>query len=647
MTVLSPLRALVAAGCLVPFAGAQTTSTSTLRLNEVLLTQAGDDTAEFIELSGVPGTRLDHHYVIVLEGDAPEAGQVDQLWSLHGHIISDQGTFVIGGPNVATANMLLSDAARDAGQHGWDMLEPGTQTMFLAHIPGIGTARSIVEMIDKNLDPDGDGLTILSLHPRIELLDSIALWDGDAQDRTFEFARLLGPVAGRAPAGVQRSGAGAQLWCDDRFLGPLDLGTPGLPNPMTGCTGTTVLAGAPPGYYSSINDTTSALLRATLHNVIDDHTRLPYTSGSTDTWDVLELAQENPASSSQIIDVYYNAAFPKGSGSYNREHTWPKSFGFPNDSTSNYPYTDCHLLRICDGGYNSSRSNKPYRNCNPGCDEEPTFLGGSGTFPGNSNWTSGNFDTGTWQVWAGKKGDVARGLLYADVRYEGGNHGGTGHSEPNLILTDSQSLISNSQTGSNISTAYMGLRSVLLQWHLDDPVDDFERDRNDMVYAFQGNRNPFVDHPEWVDCVFHGACVVAEAVNYCDPSQLNSISASATMDHFGSLTVADDDLTLVAFNMPPNKFGFFMCSLTQGLVLNPGGSEGHLCLGGQIGRFFNQIQSTGLFGTFQIPIDLGALPVTPTAMVLPGQTWNFQAWYRDNIPAATSNFTDGYSITFD
>jgi endonuclease I len=280
------------------------------------------------------------------------------------------------------------------------------------------------------------------------------------------------------------------------------------------CIGSTALADPPPGYYSTVDDTSGATMRSTLHAVIDDHTRFPYTSGGTDTWDILEDAQENPSSSSQVIDIYRNRAYTKmggGSGPYNREHTWPKSYGFPNDGASNYPYTDCHQLHLCDSGYNSSRSNKPFRNCNSGCSEETTDAnngegGGSGSYPGNSNWTSGSFASGTWETWIGRRGDVARTMFYLDVRYEGGTHGVTNHNEPNLILTNTESLIDNSNTGSNESVAYMGILSVLRQWHLDDPVDDFERDRNDVVFGYQGNRNPFVDHPEWVACLYDSAC---------------------------------------------------------------------------------------------------------------------------------------------
>jgi endonuclease I len=279
-------------------------------------------------------------------------------------------------------------------------------------------------------------------------------------------------------------------------------------------TGALLAPLAPAGYYSAVDASSAGALRSSLHAVIDDHTRFPYTSTAIDTWNVLEAAQEDPGHAGNILDLYGNASFQKQGGGntlYNREHTWPSSYGFPNDGSQNYPYTDCHHLFLSDDSYNSSRSNKPYRTCSAACSEKPTLVndglgGGSGVYPGNSNWTSGSYTAGTWEVWGGRRGDVARALFYMDVRYEGGAHGVTGAAEPNLILTDNEAQIANSNTGSNESVAYMGVRSVLLQWHADDPVDDLERARNDVVYSYQGNRNPFVDHPEWVNCVFNGVC---------------------------------------------------------------------------------------------------------------------------------------------
>ena len=72
-----------------------------------------------------------------------------------------------------------------------------------------------------------------------------------------------------------------------------------------------LLAQAPPNYYQSIDATSAATLRATLHDVIDDHQRFPYTSGATDTWDILKIADQDPTNSGRILDVYRNATYPK------------------------------------------------------------------------------------------------------------------------------------------------------------------------------------------------------------------------------------------------------------------------------------------------------------------------------------------------
>ncbi len=273
-------------------------------------------------------------------------------------------------------------------------------------------------------------------------------------------------------------------------------------------------AQVPAGYYDTIDTTNGSTLRSTLHDVVDDHTRFPYTASTTDTWDIINLADEDPNNINNIIDVYKNASYTKiagGVGAYNREHSWPKSYGFPDDGTGVYPYTDCHHLFASDAGYNSARSNLPFRWCDASCTEQTTLFndgrgGGSGVYPGNSNWQSGSFTQGTWETWNGRKGDVARAIFYMDIRYEGGSHSVTGFSEPDLIVTDNESLIDASNTGSNQSVAYMGMLSVLLQWHAQDPPDSREIWRNEVVFSFQGNRNPFIDHPEWVECLHNDVC---------------------------------------------------------------------------------------------------------------------------------------------
>ncbi|PAJ75300.1 hypothetical protein CJF42_05940 [Pseudoalteromonas sp. NBT06-2] len=289
---------------------------------------------------------------------------------------------------------------------------------------------------------------------------------------------------------------------------------------------TSAFATIPTNYYETVDTSSATALRNSLHAIIDDHTRFPYTSSQTDTWDILETADQDPSNASNVITIYRNASYLKehgGNSFYNREHTWPKSYGFPDDNSSNSPYTDAHHLFIADSGYNSSRSNKPYANCDSNCDEKVTKSnndrGGI-----NSNWTGGSYSTGSWETWDARKGDVARALMYMAIRYEGGVHNETGASEPDLILTDDRNLISASNTGSNESIAYMGLKSTLIQWHKGDPVDDFEKRHTDAVYAHQGNRNPFVDHPEYVACVFESICDgEADVIAPNAPSNLNGI----------------------------------------------------------------------------------------------------------------------------
>ena len=271
--------------------------------------------------------------------------------------------------------------------------------------------------------------------------------------------------------------------------------------------------GTPTGYYSHVNTSSASQLRCSLHETIKGHTVYPYSGGTTNTWSILEIADEDPNNSGRILDAYRNRSFVKvtdraGSGSglkYNREHSWPNSLGFGtatgNKGLPNAPYTDTHMLYLTDSAYNADRGNKPYANCSlsSGCGERVTeanggYGGGSGAYPGNSNWfKTPDGNAGSFEVWGHRKGDMARAVMYMAIRYEGGSDANTGQSEPDLELTDDRSKI----VITSSSPAYMGLLSTLLQWHQADPPDAAEKARNEVIYSFQGNRNPFIDHPEW------------------------------------------------------------------------------------------------------------------------------------------------------
>jgi endonuclease I len=272
-----------------------------------------------------------------------------------------------------------------------------------------------------------------------------------------------------------------------------------------------IASSAGTGYYGRVNTSSASQLRCSLHATIRGHTAYPYSGSGTSTWTILEIADEDPNNSGRILDAYRNRSYAKvtdraGNGTglkYNREHTWPNSLGF-GSSTGNLglpyaPYTDTHMLYLSDAQWNADRGNKPYADCSSGCGERITEAnngvgGGSGVYPGNSNWVqSPDGNAGSFQVWGKRKGDMARAILYMAIRYEGGTDPNNGQSEPDLELTDDRSKI----VITSASPAYMGLLSTLLAWHAADPPDAAERERNEVIYSFQGNRNPFIDHPEW------------------------------------------------------------------------------------------------------------------------------------------------------
>ncbi|MCP5023456.1 MAG: S8 family serine peptidase [bacterium] len=135
--------------------------------------------------------------------------------------------------------------------------------------------------------------------------------------------------------------------------------------------------------------------------------------------------------------------------------------------------------------------------------------------------------------------------------------------------------------------------------------------------------------------------------SYCS-ALWNSSGGPASISADGDGDVTANDLVLIANGMPLQRFGYFLGSMGQDSVAFPGGSQGILCLGGghQIARFSTQIRHTGATGNFQIPVDLTTIPQTPVVAVQMGDTWNFQAWFRDENPGFTSNFTNAVSITF-
>ncbi|MEM9378525.1 MAG: hypothetical protein AAGB93_01155 [Planctomycetota bacterium] len=145
--------------------------------------------------------------------------------------------------------------------------------------------------------------------------------------------------------------------------------------------------------------------------------------------------------------------------------------------------------------------------------------------------------------------------------------------------------------------------------------------------------------------------IIGAGVSYCGPSVPNSSGGSARIAGLGSTDTGANDLVLRATELPTQATSYFLVSDVQSIVVGPGGSSGNLCLGGSIGRFIGpgQILNSGVEGRVDLPIDLTSIP-SPSGFVAvaPGETWNFQCWFRDSVGGvATSNFTDALSVTFE
>jgi endonuclease I len=223
----------------------------------------------------------------------------------------------------------------------------------------------------------------------------------------------------------------------------------------------------PEGYYADAADKSGSALKEALHDIITDHTVKSYDDART----ILQVLDVDPDATGNVLLVYsgysVNGAWDSGA-TWNREHLWPQSRGVSDGPGR----SDLFALRPCDPGVNSSRGNKWFDIS----DENDQ----SYTFPARADAPECSYDSDSWQPRSSEQGDIARALFYMDTRYE--------HlSLTNVITTSTQ----------------MGTLSALIQWHLDDPVDEAERLRNQLIFTeYQHNRNPYIDDEEYVMLVY-------------------------------------------------------------------------------------------------------------------------------------------------
>lgn len=133
----------------------------------------------------------------------------------------------------------------------------------------------------------------------------------------------------------------------------------------------------------------------------------------------------------------------------------------------------------------------------------------------------------------------------------------------------------------------------------------------------------------------------------CDPAVPNSTGEPATLRAVGAQEANANQLRLLAGRLPAGQPVLFLSSPIDGFVPGAGGSQGDLCLGGAIGRYTDDLAFAGSTGATALQLDLTLTP-TPmgTTAITAGLTWHWQAWYRDNNPASTSNFTNSVRVAF-
>lgn len=222
-------------------------------------------------------------------------------------------------------------------------------------------------------------------------------------------------------------------------------------------------------------------LRQRLHDQVIGQRVLPY----KEVWEALAHLDAVPGKPGTIRLVYTRreqAVDRRDQGqndpdSWNREHLWPKSHGFPEEE--NPAYTDLNNLRPADRSVNTHRSDRDF---DEGGEPHPEAR--------LVRW-----DDDSWEVPDEVKGDIARAVFYMALRYDGTgtwvDRKGKRHREPRLVVVDGDSPETREPLFGHLST--------LLRWNRVDPPDEQERRRDAGVASLQGQSNPFVSHPEYID----------------------------------------------------------------------------------------------------------------------------------------------------
>lgn len=298
-----------------------------------------------------------------------------------------------------------------------------------------------------------------------------------------------------------------------------------------------IFAQIPTGYYDGTAGLTGAALKTKLSQIITnghqtksyDNLYNGYPSTDTDNYyekdgSVLDIYSENPTGTDPY--VYQHGSKQCGSykvegDCYNREHVFPQ--GYFNSASP--MVSDIHHIVPTDGKVNGMRSNFPFGNVG----SSVSYTSKNGSKLGTSN--SVNYSGKVFEPINEFKGDVARMIFYFATRYEA-----------KLKDFDANDILTN--------TSFPGIQSweleVLKQWHTQDPVSQREIDRNNAAYTYQGNRNPFIDHPEYVALIWGTTTPDTEAPS--TPTNL-TVTGSTSSSISLSWTASTDNIIVSAYDI--------------------------------------------------------------------------------------------------
>ena len=217
----------------------------------------------------------------------------------------------------------------------------------------------------------------------------------------------------------------------------------------------------PLGYYDSIDGLDGEQLKAALNVIIRGHTEFAYTHATqTDVWNILREADEDPNNPDNILSFYTGLSIPKDcqdttyppdfcsmeaydetkTVEWNREHIWSKSRGDFSDASEKGAHTDAHHLVAAERVMNSTKNNRFFEDCHDGDDTD--------------------------------------------------------------IVDRDLEVINDPDEDKSLKLPVYGDLDDLLRWHIQDPVSEKEILRNQVVYTYQGNRNPFIDNPDLVELIW-------------------------------------------------------------------------------------------------------------------------------------------------